>query len=272
MFHGHLLVKRWIVIGAFAVQTLPAQWLNYPTPGVPRKADGSPDLAAPAPQGADGKPDLSAIWAPGRRGPLDESLAGQANATGPFWDLGSVVPGGLPYLPWAREIRDKRTADHSKDNPDVKCMPLGIVQMNTHPFPRRFVQSPGYLAVLHERDMEYRQIFTDGRPLPEDPQPSWNGYSTGKWVNDVLVVETIGFRDGLWADYDGSPVTSAAKVTERFHRLNYGSMEIEMTVNDPKAYTHPWTVKLNWQLQPDSDLLEYVCLEGERDAAHMVGK
>ena len=183
-----------------------------------------------------------------------------------------MVPGGLPYLPWAAEVRNKRFADHSKDNPDVNCVPLGILQMNTHPFPRRFVQAPGYLAVLHERDMEYRQIFTDGRPLPGDPQPSWNGYSTGKWVGDVLVVETIGFRDGLWADYDGSPLTSAAKITERFHRLDYGSMEIEMTVDDPKAYTKPWTAKVTLALQLDSDLLEYVCLEGERDAAHMVGK
>jgi hypothetical protein len=120
--------------------------------------------------------------------------------------------------------------------------------------------------------MEYRQIFTDGRRLPEDPQPSWNGYSTGKWMGDVLVVETIGFRDGLWADYDGSPLTSAAKITERFHRVDYGSMEVEITVDDSKAYTKPWTAKVSLALQLDSDLLEYVCLDGERDAVHMVGK
>jgi hypothetical protein len=150
-------------------------------------------------------------------------------------------------------------------------MPLGILQMNTHPFPRRFVQAPGYLAILHERDMEYRQIFTDGRPLPEDPQPSWNGYSTGRWAGDALLVETKGFREGLWADYDGSPLTGAAKITERFRRTNFGSMEIEMTVND-RAYTRPWSVKIALALQLDSDLLEYVCLEGERDSAHMVGK
>ena len=149
---------------------------------------------------------------------------------------------------------------------------LGILQMNTHPFPRRFIQAPGYLAILHERDMEYRQIFTDGRSLPKDPQPAWNGYSTGKWVGDTLVVETIGFREGLWADYYGSPLTGEAKITERFHRINFGSMEIEMTVDDPKAYTKQWTAKINLALQLDSDLLEYVCLEGEKDAAHMVGK
>jgi hypothetical protein len=262
----------WILVAGLAVRGLCAQWLNYPTAGVPKNPDGSPNFSAPAPRTADGKLDLSGIWAPPRNRPLDESLAGQTNATGPFWDFGSAVPGGLPYLPWAAELRDKRFADHSKDNPDVKCMPLGILQMNTHPFPHRFIQTPGYLAILHERDMEYRQIFTDGRPLPVDPQPAWNGYSTGNWSGDVLVVATIGFRDGLWADYDGSPLTSGAKITERFHRPNYGSMEIEMTVEDPKAYTKPWTAKQSLALQLDSDLLEYVCLEGERDSAHMVGK
>ena len=263
--------KTWIVV-MLAVEPLAAQWFNYPTSGIPRKPDGSPNLSAPAPRTQDGKPDLSGIWAPIRRRPLNESLEGQLNATGPFWDFGSVVPGGLPYQPWAAALRNQRAADNSKDNPDVRCLPLGILQMNTHPFPRRFVQTPGYLAILHERDLEYRQIFTDGRPLPKDPQPSWNGYSTGKWDGDRLVVETIGFRDGLWADYDGSPITSAAKITERFRRANFGSLEIEMTVDDPKAYTRPWTVKLDLELQLDSDLLEYVCLEGEKDSTHLVGK
>jgi hypothetical protein len=263
---------RIFLTGLLAAQLLPAQWFHYPSAGVPRKPDGSPNLSAPAPRAPDGKPDLSGIWAPVRRRPLNESLEGQVNATGPFWDFGSVIPGGLPYQPWAAALRNKRAADQSKDNPDVKCMPLGILQMNTHPFPRRIVQTPGYIAILHERDLEYRQIFTDGRALPEEPQPSWNGYSTGKWVGDTLVVETIGFRDGLWADYDGSPISTAAKITERFRRVNFGSMELEMTVDDLKAYTKPWTVKIDLAFQLDSDLLEYVCLEGERDSAHMVGK
>jgi hypothetical protein len=249
-----------------------AQWLHYPTAGVPKKPDGSPNLTAQAPRGADGKPDLSGVWAPVREKPLDESLAGQVNPTGAFWDFGSVLKDGLPYQPWAAEVEKKRRADNSKDNPDVHCMPLGILQMDTHPFPRRIVQVPGFISILYERDMEYRQIFTDGRPLLKDPNPSWNGFSTGKWDGDVLVVETNGFRDGLWADYNGSPITEAAQVTERFHRLNYGTMEIEVTVNDPKAYTKPWTVKLTHALVLDADLLEYVCLEGERDSAHMVGK
>lgn len=265
-------MNRAILATCLFASVLSAQWFHYPTAGVPRKPDGSPNLSAPAPRAPDGKPDLSGLWAPVRNRPLDESLEGQLNATGPFWDFGSVVPGGLPYQPWAAEVRNKRFADHSKDNPDVNCMPLGILQMNTHPMARRFLQTPGYLAILHERDMEYRQIFTDGRALPQDPNPSWNGYSTAKWMGDVLVVETVGFREGLWADYDGSPITSSAKITERFRRLNYGSMEIEMTVDDPKAYLKPWTAKITLELQLNSDLLEYVCLEGERDAAHLVGK
>ncbi|HLK46839.1 MAG TPA: hypothetical protein VKT49_01820 [Bryobacteraceae bacterium] len=258
--------------GLSAAPLAPAQWLNYPTAGIPKKPDGSPNLSAPAPRTREGQPDLSGLWAPVRRRALDEGLDGQLTATGPFWDFGSVVPGGLPYQPWAAEARNRRFADRSKDNPDVHCMPLGVLQMNTHPFPRRFLQTPRYLAILHERDMEYRQIFTDGRPLPVDPQPSWNGYSSGKWTSDALVVQTIGFRDGLWADYDGSPLTSAARITERFRRPNFGSIDLEMTVDDPKAYTRPWSANIQLALQLNTDLLEYVCLEGEKDSAHMIGK
>jgi hypothetical protein len=265
-------MRRLLAAAILAAGLASAQWINYPTPNVPKKADGSPNLTAPTPRGKDGKPDLSGIWAPVRLRPLNESLEGQVNATGPFWDFGSVIPGGLPYQPWASELRSQRFTEHSKDNPDVRCMPLGVLQMDTHPMPKRFVQVPGYLAILHERDLEYRQIFTDGRPLPTDPQPAWNGYSTGKWAGDTLVVETIGLRDGLWADYDGSPITTEAKITERFRRVNFGSMEVEVTVDDPKAYTKPWTAKLQWALQLDTDLLEYVCLEGEKDSVHMVGK
>jgi len=134
------------------------------------------------------------------------------------------------------------------------------------------VQTPGFVAILHERDMEYRQIFTDNRPLPSDPNPSWNGYSSGKWEGDTLVVETIGFRDNLWADYNGSPLTEAAKITERFRRLSFGNLEVEVTVEDLKAYTKPWTVKLNQSIVLDTDILEYVCVENEKDVAHMVGK
>jgi hypothetical protein len=245
-----------------------AQWLDYPTAGVPRLANGQPNLSAPAPRTADGKPDLSGIW-------IIESAAdptaGGAQRTAQFWDIDAGLKGGLPYQPWAADTRKAREAENSKTSPGIRCLPIGILQMHTVPFPWRLVQAPGYIAILHEREGQ-RQIFTDGRPLLKDPQPSWLGYSTGKWEGDTLVVQTNGFRDGLWADNNGNPLTSAAKITERFRRPNFGRLEIEATVDDPKAYTKPWTVKINEGIQVDTDILEYVCAEGERDAPHIVGK
>jgi hypothetical protein len=257
-----------------APAVLSAQWIHYPTAGVPKTKDGKPNLTAAAPRAADGKPDLSGIWLAVSRNRGPESLEGQAQAQRQtqFWDIGLGVPGGLPYQPWALEIRNKRMANFSGENPDVHCLPLGILQMETHPLMRRIMQAPGFIAILHERDMEYRQIFTDSRPLPGDPNPSWNGYSSGKWQGDTLVVQTVGLRDGLWADYNGSPLTDAARITERFRRPNYGNLEIEVTVEDLKAYTRPWTVTLYQTIVLDTDMLEYVCLENEKDSAHMVGK
>ena len=263
-------MRAWLVLIAPVVVS--AQWLNYPTAGVPKTKDGKPNLGAPAPRTADGKPDLSGIWQPISRNRGPESLEGQANRATQFWEIGLGLPGGLPYQPWAAEVHKKRMENFSGDNPDVRCLPLGVLQMQTHPMIRRIVQVPGFMTILHERDMEYRQIFTDGRPLPSDPNPSWNGYSSGKWVGDTLVVETNGFRDGLWADYNGSPLTDAAKITERFRRVNFGNMEVEVTVEDVKAYTRPWTVTLHQTIVLDTDVLEYVCLENERDVKHMVGK
>jgi hypothetical protein len=179
----------------------------------------------------------------------------------------------LPYQPGMAEMAKARDTPPKTTEPHTLCLPDGFMVQHTWGNQlRRIVQTPRLLVILLEYNAMYRQIFTDGRPLPKDPQPSWNGYSTGKWVGDTLVVETIGFRDGLWADYDGSPITTAATITERFRRVNFGSMELEMTVDDPKAYTKPWTVKIDLEFQLDTDLLEYVCLEGERDSAHMVGK
>jgi len=251
-----------------------AQFAPVTSPGMPRLPDGSPNYAAPAPKTAEGKPDFSGIWAPSRESVMN-SKEGQGvpgRPGGPFWDLNSVVPGGLPYQPWAKELRDKRWVDFGKDNPDVGCYPLGILQDLTHQFPRRVVQSPAYLAILLERNFSFRQIFIDGRPLPEDPNPAWNGYSTAHWEGDVLVVESNGFRDGLWADYLGSPLTDQLKTTERFRRPNFGTMEVEVTVSDLKAYTKPWAVKFTWQLVLQTELMEYVCAENEKDTGHMMGK
>jgi hypothetical protein len=273
------MTKRTIwMIALLAAPGLWAQFAAFTPAGVPKLADGSPNFAAPAPRTADGKPDFSGVWALSREGVMN-SREGQGvpgRPKGVFWDLDDVVPGGLPYQPWAKELRDKRWNDFGKDNPDVGCYPLGILQDLTHQFPRRIVQSPTYLAILLERNFSFRQIFLDGRPLPEDPNPSWNGYSTAHWEgaapNQELVVESSGFRDGLWADYLGSPLTDQAKFTERFRRPNFGTVELQVTVNDPKAYTKPWTVKFNWQLVLATELMEYVCIENEKDVPHMTGK
>jgi hypothetical protein len=246
-------VRLAICLGICA--TASAQWLNYPTPGVPRLANGKPNLSAPAPKTADGKPDLSGIWAwednrPCPPGGCPDQKVGQE-----FVNIGWSLKDGLPFQPWAADLVKR-----------------GALRLYTDGLFKKIVQTPGLLVILNERNASYRQIFTDGRPLPEDPNPSWDGYSSGKWEGDTLVVETIGFRDGMWLDAGGSPLTDAAKVTEKLRRPNFGTLEIEITVNDPKAYTKPWTIKLTQPLKVDTDLLDYICLENERDTSHFVGK
>jgi hypothetical protein len=256
---------------------LSAQWIGYPTADVPRTKDGKPDLTAPAPRDAEGHPDLSGMWEQDRRAappPVANAQprTGLQPGRGQFWDIGTGMEGGLPYQPWARELMEKRREANSKDNPDVRCLPLGILQTHTHNFIRKYTQVPGEIVSLFERDLEYRQIFTDGRPLPVDPQPTYGGYSSGKWDGDTLVVQTNGLKDGLWADYNGSPLTDAAKITERFRRPDFGHMQIEVTVDDPKAYTKPWTTTIKLAISLNIELLEYICVENEKDSAHMVGK
>jgi hypothetical protein len=151
-------------------------------------------------------------------------------------------------------------------------LPRGALRIHTDGLFKKIIQSPGLVVILTERNTSYRQIFTDGRPLPADPNPSWNGYSSGRWDGDTLVVQTIGFRDDTWLDSSGSPLTTAAKVTERFRRPSFGKLEIEITVDDPKAYTKPWTIKLSQPIVADTEMLDYICQENERDVSHFVGK
>ena len=256
----------------FASVTIDAQWIRYPTAGVPRTPDGKPNLTAPAPRTADGRPDLSGVWQNDSIGPPGQE------GTGPtpkavFFDLSFGMNGATPpYQPWAAELYAKRKGDNAKDNPDARCLPIGPLQMMAHPLPKKIIQSPGLLVILHERNMEFRQIYTDGRPLPRDPNPAWYGYSSAKWEGDTLVVDTIGLRDGLWADFFGSPLTDRARMTERIRRPNYGTLEVRVTIDDPKAYTRPWTVNVNQHLALDTDLLEYACLENEKDVPRLVGK
>jgi hypothetical protein len=254
-----------------------AQWPAYPSPGVPRTPDGKPNLSAPAPRTPEGKPDLSGIWnnqffggPPGapRERPADEPPL----AT--FFNIGAGFKDGLPLQPWAADLLKKRREDHSKDNPDAHCLPMGLLQFHEHPQPRKIVQTRDLIVIIYEANYGLRQIFLDGRPLPNnDPQPWWYGYSIGKWVGDELVVETTGFRDGGWLDIWGSPLTDAAKLTERFRRINYGKLQIDVTIDDPKAYTKPFTVRFEQNLTADdTDLIEFICNENEQSVPHMFGK
>lgn len=249
-----------------------AQWLNYPTPGVPKTPSGTPNLGAPTPRAADGKPDLSGIWEADNTRPCPPYGCPDMRLSNQFADIGFGLKDGLPYQPWAAELVKKRMAVNGKDDPASQCLPTGVPRMHIFPLLRKYVQFPGLLAILEERNKAWRQIFTDGRALPVEPQPAWYGYSSGKWDGDTLVVETTGFRDGLWLDRNGDPLTDKARVTERFRRVNYGNMEIEITVDDPKAYTAPWTITVKHFIVLNTDLLEQVCLENERDAAHLTEK
>jgi len=263
---------------AFALITLispslSAQWPLYPTAGAPRTPDGKVKLDAPTPRMPDGKPDLSGVWENVRSGTGQRILGPDVpplSRTSQFWNIGTGLDGDLPFQPWALELRARRVADNSKDNPDAHCLPIGLTQLHNHPQPRKIIQTPTLIVILYESNGGLRQIFMDGRPLPNnDPQPWWYGYSIGKWDGDTLVVETIGFRDNGWLDVNGAPITDAARMTERFRRVNYGNLEIDITVDDPKAYTKAWTAKtIRQRLLPDDELIEFVCAENEKSSQH----
>ena len=262
-----------VMLASFSV-TLSAQWPAFPTPGVPRSADGKLKLEAPAPKTADGKPDLSGIWENLRRN-AGAQAAGQAAGGAPlatFRDIGSGLKEGLPLQPWAADLKKRRMEENSKENPDAHCLPMGLMQFHMHPQPRKIIQTPGLILIIYEANGGLRQIFTDGRALPRDPEPWWYGYSVGKWEGDTLVVETTGLRDGGWLDINGSPQTDAAKITERFRRVNFGTLDIQVTIDDPKAYTKPFTVSVTQRLAPDGELIEFICNENDDSPKHMVGK
>ena len=261
--------------------SLAAQWPRYQVQGIPRTADGKPNLDAPAPRAPDGRPDLSGIWENFRKpgqAPVRSVNAAFFDDLPPtlineFRDIGAGVKDGLPLQPWAAELKQQRMATNSKDNPDAHCLPLGIMQLHTHVDPRRIVQTPSLVVMIYEANYGLRQIYMDRRPAPDnDPQPWWYGYSRGRWDGDTLVVETTNLRDGGWLDINGSPQTEAAKITERFRRPNFGTLEIEVTVDDPKAYTKPWTVTLTQRIMVDTEMLEFICLENEKSSKHYVGK
>ena len=234
----------------FLCTPVSAQWLNYPTAGIPRMPDGKPNLSAPAPRLADGRPDIAGLWQPA------EVLVGDIAA--------KLPPGSVPFQPWSAEVYKQRRANNSKDDPTANCIVGGVPRSDLVPYPFKILQMPGLVVILYEAVHWYRQIFTDGRRLPEDPNPAWFGYSVGRWDGDAFVVDTAGFNDTVWLDNWGKPATGALRVTERFRRRDFGHMDVEMTIDDPKAYTRPWSVTLPLVLVPDSELLEYICNENNK--------
>ena len=259
------------VLALTAAASLSAQWAPQPTPNVPKGRDGKPNLHAAVPRSSDGKPDLSGVWEnppcikdPCPAGAHEELLPLAAQ----FLEIGWGMKEPLPLQPWAKELQEARVKTHGKDNPDAHCQPIGIIQLHTHPYPRRIVQTPGILFIMYEKDGVFRQIYTDGRKLPEDPLPWFYGYSVGKWVGDSLVVETIGLKEN-WLDFRGAPMTEAAKITEKFRRVDYGNLELQLNIDDPQAYTKPFTATVNQRLMLNADLFEFFCAENEKSAVHL---
>jgi hypothetical protein len=236
---------------------LSSQWLNYPTPGIPRLPDGKPNLSAPAPKTPDGKPDLSGIWLTG--GGYTRNIAKD------------LKPGEVSFQPWAAALYQHRVDTNGKEDPQAYCVLSGVPRENVVPYPFKILNTNGPIVILYEALHSYRQIFMDGRPLPKDPNPSWMGYSVGHWDGDTLVVESAGFVDNNWLDNSGHPGTEALRLTERFRRRDFGHIDAQITIDDPKAYTKPWTVNLQFTLT-DTELIEYVCDENEKDVRHLVGK
>ena len=246
-----------------------AQWITFPTAGIPRTADGTPNLTAPAPTRSDGTADLSGIWLrvlPAIAGPVFTGVT-----IGP--NLRDWMPAGavIPLQPWARALYEQRSASLGAGRPSEQCLPHSIPDAMLPPVMFKFVHTPGLTLLLYEEFNHYRQIFTDGRSLPPTVQPAWFGYSVGRWEGDAFVVESGGFNDQTWLDDHGLPHTEAMHTTERFRRRDFGHMEMEVTIDDPKAYTQPWSATVPFELQPDTEFIENIC-ENEKDYAHSVGK
>jgi len=251
-----------------------AQWLHLPTPGVPRTKDGKPDLAAPAPKTSDGKPDFSGMWIPREVMACDAKERGVQCAELPLTpqlvNFAAGLKGGLPYQPWAADLVKSRSKDVAYIDPHTHCLPPNFPRAWAFPETEKILQMPGEIAILHEYNASYRQIFLDGRQLPEDMLPTWNGYSVGHWEGSALVVESAGYRDDSWLDTAGNFFSSDARVIERIRRPNFGSLDVEVTVNDPKVFTMPWTVGLHLKPLLDTEMMDFICLENNKDIPHMV--
>jgi hypothetical protein len=248
-----------LAIAALSIARVSAQWQGYRTPGIPRNGDGTANLNAQVPKAPDGHPDLSGIWmAPRIRVDLAQGMK----------------PGEtIPFTPEGRAIAQQRRANNGKDDPGARCLPTGIPVRATLQTPFKIIQTPQVTAILYESRTQFRQILTDGRPLPKEVDwPAWQGFSVGRWDGDTFVVDSVGFNGRAWLDQVGTPSSDAFHLTERFHRRDFGHMDLEMIVEDRKMYSRPWSTFAELIFQPDTELLEYICEENEKDSARMVGK
>jgi hypothetical protein len=251
MFQRLILV---VLVGSLALP-LRAQWLDRKTPNAPRLPNGRIDLTAPVPK-KDGKPDFTGIW--------------QSASLDYLQDLARLVPDGIPMQPWAADLTKLRSSGTiAYEEPDSNCLPQGVPKINATPVPFKIIPATEGLIILYEAFGQYRQIFMDGRSLPPITNPTWFGYSIGKWDGDTIVIETTGFNGRAWLDSAGHPQTEAGRVTERLRRPDFGHLEMQITVDDPKAYSRPWTLTEKFNYQPDTEILEFVCLENERDLIHL---
>ena len=264
----HAAVTTHFLIAVACAAPALAQWIQYPTPGIPRTSDGKPNLSAPLPKTADGKPDVSGLWQRVRTSvPRRPGLEVGPNLED-YMRPGEKIP---PMLPPAEALYRQRLANNMADRPSSRCLPHGIPDQMLIGVPMKIVQHPGLTLILYEEFARFRQVFTDGRPHPPVSQPAWLGYSTGHWDGDSFVVDTRGFNDKSWLDDSGRPHTEALHTTERFHRTDFGHMDVEITIDDPGAYTRPWSFPLKFDFLADTDFIEDVC-DNERDSAHSVGK
>ena len=231
-----------------AALPLAAQW---------RMAPGTPDLTAPAPKAADGKPDLSGIWE-------QENLAHFRNLAA------DMKPEEVPFRPEAKAIfESRRNGARGLEEPDANCLPQGVPKIDGAPVPFKIVQTPKLVVIVYEAFNLWRQVFLDGRQLVADPNPTWLGYSSGRWEGDTLVVETTGFNGKAWLDTGGMPGSDALHVTERFRRVDFGHIQLDITIDDPKMYTRPFSAKETLKLVTGYELIEFICLENEKDLLHM---
>ncbi len=262
-----------LLLAALFAGLVPGQWLHVSTPGVPRSADGKPDLSAPTPKTASGHPDFSGMWIPRDQLGCNAQERGvqctELPLTPQIVNIALGVKGGLPYQPWAADLMKTRAKEAALEDPHTKCMPPNYPRAWAFPETQKIFETANQLVILHEWNASYRQIFFDGRKLPEDMVPTWNGYSVAHWEGDTLVVESAGYRDDSWLDTSGNFFSSEARVTERIRRPNFGALDVEITVNDSKVFTRPWSVTVHLKPLLDTEMIDFYCMDNNKDVAHM---